>query len=90
VRFWQQVFVSGVALTAVAGAITALFPNTVFWAPGIVVAFFINGGGHESHLSPGWFWSIAAVVNFFPYSMLSWILIVAFQRIRDVSNEAKS
>jgi hypothetical protein len=64
-----------------------LFRNGAFWAPGIAAAFFFNGGGHDSHLSLVWFWSIAAVVNLFAYSILSWTLILIVGRIRAVSRE---
>jgi hypothetical protein len=76
-----QVFILGALLTVLTG-ISALVSNSVLWAPGFVVAFFVNGGGHESHLGMTGIWSIAAVVNFMIYSAFSWCLILVARRIR--------
>jgi hypothetical protein len=85
----MQVFIFGAILTVLTG-ISAFVSNSVLWAPGFVVAFFINGGGHESHLGRTGMWSIAAVVNFMVYSGFSWVLILAASRIRGKKLEAGS
>jgi hypothetical protein len=79
-----QVFILGAILTLLTG-ISAFVSNSVLWAPGIVVAFFINGGAHESHFGSTAIWSIIAIVNFMFYSVFSWGLIVVARRIRTKS-----
>ncbi len=76
-----QVFILGAILTVLTG-ISAFVSNSVLWAPGFVVAFFINGGAHESHLGSTALWSIIAIVNFMFYSAFSWGLLVLARQIR--------
>jgi hypothetical protein len=84
----RQVFALGAVLTAITGCISLFFINTALWAPGIFVAFFINGG-HVSYLPATVFWSIAAAVIFFVYSALSWVLIVTLNRLREEAEQAR-
>ena len=85
----RQVFTLGAVLTAIAGCISVVFINTALWAPGISVAFFINGG-QVSYLPTAVFWSIAAAVNFLVYSALSWVFIVTLKRLREEAEQARS
>jgi hypothetical protein len=84
----RQVFALGAALTAMTGCLSVVFNNAPLWAPGISVAFLINGG-HVSYLPTAVFWSIAAAVNFFVYSAFSWVLIVTLDRLREEAEQAR-
>jgi hypothetical protein len=74
-RLVYQALGLGAALTAVTGLVSALFPNSPLWTPGFVVAFVLNGGGHESYLTPGPFWAVVVLGNLVLYSTLSWVVI---------------
>jgi small-conductance mechanosensitive channel len=81
-RLHRQVLVLGITLTVVTGLLCVLFPKCPLWAPGIVAAFVIYAGLHESVLSSAWFLSIAAVVNLAAYSLLSWFFLLILRRMR--------
>ncbi|HET9365526.1 MAG TPA: hypothetical protein VFP71_11020 [Candidatus Angelobacter sp.] len=81
-----QALILGAIFTAVTG-ISVFAKDSVLWAPGIVVAFFINGGGHEHNLSSAGYWLVVVVVNFLAYSAFSWILLLMVKRIRGKSSK---
>ena len=85
----RQAFVLGAVLTTITGCISVAFVNGALWAPGIFVAFFINGG-HVSYLPTAVFLTIAGAVNFLVYSGLSWVLIVTLSRLRQEAKQARS
>lgn len=86
---WQTVILIGAALTAVTGGLSYFFENLPLFAPGFVVAFILNGGGHEHRLSMTGVWTVAAVSNLLVYTFLSWIALHIYYRVRS-SARAKS
>ncbi|HEX7285191.1 MAG TPA: hypothetical protein VF532_03370 [Candidatus Angelobacter sp.] len=78
----QSVVLIGAAVTAVAGGLSYFFENLPLFAPGFVVAFILNGGGHEHRLNTTWVWIVAAVFNLFAYTFLSWIALRIYYRVR--------
>jgi hypothetical protein len=67
-----------IGLTLLTGGISLLFRNSVLWAPGIVIAFFLNGGGHEKHVSESSFWTVASISNLVVYWFVSWVFVRDF------------
>jgi hypothetical protein len=66
--------------------------NTYIAAPGVLVAWIINGGAHGSGLGKGfvfWFWIVAVGINMLVYSVAAWLCMTVFlslRRRRDVTS----
>jgi len=74
---------TGLAMTGIAFAVFSAFPtrDTYLAAPGVILAWAVNGGVHGSGLGRGfafWFWVVAFGTNFFLYSFCAWVAMRSF------------
>ena len=73
----------GFAIAAIGTVLSYAFPNTNTYIslPGYLVAFVLNGGGHESYLGPTGWNVIPIVSNVLIYSLLIYCCLAVRDRL---------
>jgi len=82
---------AGMLITALAFALFFAFPtrNNYLAAPGMLLAWKLNGGVHGSGLGGWfrlWFWGITVGANLAMYSIVAWIVMRSFGRPRQAAS----
>lgn len=70
----------GTCAAACCALLSLVSPNSWLEAPGIVITFFINGGGHENHIgSLGWK-MLPFLFNALLYSLATYLILWSYHK----------